>query len=463
MKKYFGLILAVILVLLAGCSAAEEEVYELSYDTETGEVDMNGYQCRILQGKGIGTGENIFKYPVQTEIADDLLERFSELEAKYNCVITLKEDSGSDYLQSFTNNILCGEVVGEIGECHCPGFNAKSGILLSLDGIDTIDYTDTKKYGAPNLNLIGMYKGERYTVSPVEWAGKQMTYAYNVFAVSGNNITKYGLTDPRDYYENGTWTWDTFEKSLVDYTIVDGEKKIPAVNFTWRMIESVMYANGVHLVEKNEQGEYISGLQGPAMEASIDWVRTITSTYRDNITYLGHYDMVDAFINDKLVLAQSSFSHMINEIIFNVDNYGCIPFPCGPTGEYGKNSGAVSGFDAFFVFINAYEPDAAGIIISELFEPFRGYEGKEGLKKYARTIWYDERDVDWFITHIEYCTSDYFVCDMTGTFSSMDSDARSGKGPAEILQKYSSIIDSKMQEYIIPNQMAIDRVFGTGS
>lgn len=449
MKRITAFVLVVLMALAVCCCAQKEtsEEFTTVYDAETGEINFDGYVCDIRMSD---TG--IFHYKEETELADAVLARYSEIEKEYNCTITMTW--GEARLKECVIPVMVGNYIGEIGHDHCPQEIVGSHTFYPMEYVETLDMTDYAKYGSAQYNTVGMYRGERFSVSAYQWPGKQMTYTYNIIEISGNNVKKYGLTDPRDVYESGLWTWDYFDANLDSYDIVDGDRHIPAFNNTWAMWQTLSYTNGASLSEISSGGTFTCGLLAQNAIEAMEYEFQLLSNHKDVITALGYYDMTDAFVADKLMLSSTSFSHMINDTIFNVDNYGIVPFPCGPNGEYGKNGGALADVDSFMIFNTAKEPDAAGYIINLLCEPFDAYKGEDGLRRYARTIFYDERDIDWFLKYRDYLSYGYFPTEFGSVVSNMEGMIKSGKGAAETVDKYRDMLIEKYEEVVLPNEMA---------
>lgn len=451
MKKFLVVLLAACLVLALCCCAQTPEVedFSLTYDTEVGEIDLNGYKCEIRT-----SDLDIFHYKEETELGDAVLARFRDIESEYNCTITMTK--GDNRLKGTVVPVLVGNNIAEIGHDTTPQEIITSFPFYHMEYVDTIDMTDYAKYGSAQFNTVGMYQGERYSVAAYQWPGKQMTYTYNIFEISGNNIKKFGLTDPRDIYENGMWTWDWFEQNIDGYTIDDGDKHIPAMNITWTLYQMLLYTNGVQLSVKSDSGTYTCGYFTKEAMDAMDFEARLFREHKGSIVMLGYSEMTDAFIHDELMLSTTSFSHLINDTIFEVDNYGVVPYPCGPAGEYGKNGGAISDTDSFMIFNTAHEPDAAGFVINLLCEPFEAYNTPEKLRNYARTIFYDERDVDWFLKYRDYVTYSYTVTDFGNIVKNIETALRAGKGSAETIEKYSDMLETAYEKVILPNEVACE-------
>ena len=319
MKKCLFCLLAILLTFsVCSCNSGSEEVFLLDFnETSTGnDINLNGYECVIWQSYDT---DHPFQYPVGTLPADLYLKRLNDISNDWNCNISIK--GGTNYLQESIPYVYANLHMAEIACTHVPTTMVMAGVLYPLEGLqDYIDYFNADKFGSLGMLEMGMKDGVPYSVSPVAWPGKQSSYNYNMFAVNEELIAKYGKTDPRDYIENGEWTWDTFENALSEYQIDDGTVQATALNVTWTFVDQVAYMNGAELFAEDSAGNPIPALDSQNIAEAIDWCSRLFTQQKDYISYLGHYDMVDAFINGKIILAQTSFTHMINEIIYETLN-----------------------------------------------------------------------------------------------------------------------------------------------
>lgn len=447
MRKIISFVVLFLLVFsFCSCSQQTEEEFLLDFSAPNGEysgVDLDGYECTILQEYDL---ERPFQYPVGTLMADMYLQRLKDISTELNCNVTLHKTNGTE-----TARIIAGLYVGEISCTHSPHGNAASGMYYPLDIlIDFLDYTNADKFGTPGLLEQGMYMGVPYTVSPVSWPGKQMAYSYNIFAVNEDIISRYGKTDPREYVENGEWTWETFENVLPDYQIEDGEFTATAMNLTWYIIDFAMM-NGADYIKVNSDGTVVPALDSPEITETFDWCSDLFAKHKDIISFLGHYEMVDAFNNGTLTLAQTSFSHMINEMIYEAKNYGVVPMPWGPSGTYGEYPNAYSGFDSMAIWVNAKEPEAAATVLDRMFEPFEGYETIEDIQEYASGIFYDKRDVELFTTYLKYSRWNYYTFGVFDYFRTATTLTKSNKSGTEIAAKHADASNIYVEKYVIPN------------
>ncbi|MBO5300309.1 MAG: extracellular solute-binding protein [Clostridia bacterium] len=456
MKKIISCVLLFVFIFgICSCAGSQNEEFLLDLNginSDSSKIDLDGYECEIVQGFGMDTP---FFYPLDTLMSDMVLQRMANIGKEMNCNITLSSDATGSYLDGTIAKILGGTHVAEIGYTHQPSRVVRAGCFYPLDALrDYIDYMNADKFGSLGLLEIGMMNGVPYTVAPVSWPGKQMSYSYNIFAVNEDLISRYGKVDPRDYVENGEWTYDTFENVISDYQIEDGEFKATAVNFTWSIVELCM-TNGASFISVNEDGTAFPSLDSPAIGESIDWFGRLYKNNSDCITTLGHYEMLPVFLAGELVMTQTSFSNVIADISYDMDNFGVVPMPCGPRGEYGTWPSVFSDFDSFAVFVNAKEPEAAAMVVDRMCDPFEGYETLEDIKNYASDIFFDKRDVDFFTYYLKNIRWNYWTLGIYSFFDTAKNEAIKGASSIEIFDRYADAANALVEEYVVPNYQFI--------
>ncbi len=451
MKKIISCVLLFVIVFgICSCSQTEHpESFDMDIDDlfETDTVDLSGYECVIIQSYDL---EHPFQYPIDTLMSDNILKRMSDIEKELKCTITLTAEPNS-YLEGTITKLYGGAYVAEIGYTHQPSRLVQASALYPLDVLqDFLDYMNADKFGSLGLLEIGMMNGVPYTVAPVAWPGKQMSYTYNIFSVNEDLISRYGKVDPRDYVENGEWTWDNFEKIIPDYQIEDGDFKATAVNFSSALADLAMM-NGASLISVSDNGSAVPALDSVAIAETFDWFSRLYANHSDCITTLDYYGMTAGFLAGEIVMAQTSFSHMINDIIYEMGNYGIVPMPCGPRGTYGKWPSLFADFDSFGIYINAREPEAAAMVIDRMCDPFEGYETLEDIQQYASGLFYDQRDIEFFTTYLRDTRWNYWTFGIFDYFGDAMKEVLKGASSAEIIEKYADAANALVEEYVVPN------------
>ena len=455
MKRIIAFIIAAIMVF-AFCACGQTASEEFSLDFNAGmddsKTNFDGYECVIMQNHMAETADtSLFSYPSGTLLEDLLLQRIKDIENEYNCKVKVKTD-GTVRIDSIVPVLASGSYVADILFTSGPSTFIRAGFMYPLDVLsDYIDYTNTDKYGGLGLLEQGLYNSTPYCVTPAMWPGKQTTTSFGVFAVNENLITRYGLTDPRDIVESGEWTWETFERIIPDYQIDDGSVQATACNMTWSIMDFAMM-NGADYYTITTDGTVLPALDSEYIAEAIDWCSRLFTEHKDCITFLDHGGMLDLFLNDGIVMTKTAVDHIIRFMSYKMDNFGVVPMPCGPHGTYGKWVNAYNENIAFSILYNTNEPVCSAVVIDELCEPFRGYETEEDLKAYMRSIFFDDRDIDFIMNYFENARWNYWGhASLETFFNNAKTAAISGKSATEFLSANAERINNLVVENIVPN------------
>ncbi len=454
MKRFIGFLLVLASVfLLCCCGQAEKEEFLVDFnDIGTVEkTDYDGYTFNVWSNILDGDNEALFGYVPGTLGADMLNKRIKDIENEFNCKLNIQTD-GTGRLTGVVPALLSGTYVGDVMYFSSPANAIRAELLYPLEGLEEhLDYNNSEKYGNYGFLEEGLYNSVPYTVSPVRWPGRQGTTSFGVFAINENIIMKYGLNDPRDYLENGQWTWEYFEKCLPEFKIDDGSLKTTSVNFTWSILDLCMM-NGVDYYAIKSDGTVVPALDSEQSKEAIDFCSRIFTQYQDCITFLGHDAMLGPFKNNEIVMTQTAVNHIIRFLSYEMENYGIVPMPCGPHGSYGTWVTAHSENDCFGIFYNTKEPEASAKIIDRFCDPFDGYETEESLIDYMSYIFFDDRDVALLMDLNEDVRWQYWpIGSIYDFYTAATSGAKSGKSSTEIIEKYSGAAVQSIIKHVIPN------------
>ena len=120
-------------------------------------------------------------------------------------------------------------------------------------------------------------------------------------------VKTLGYEDPRDHFEGGTWTYDTFTDCLLNFahTNMSGEKVYSFItsNDGWFYRSSTL-SNGGDLVTINDDGTYDMGFYSPNVLVAFNQVyEWMTGPTGSNIMYCGSLDTEDNLNNGNGVMA----------------------------------------------------------------------------------------------------------------------------------------------------------------
>ena len=140
-------------------------------------------------------------------------------------------------------------------------------------------------------------------------------------------------------------------------------------------------------------------------------------------------------------------------LAYNTDfEYGLMPFPSGPDGEYGKWAQTVTRTSGFSIPITVDDSEMVARVVSEFCEPFEEFGGsKEGLiEYYCDSIFLDELDGLIYFAVEDGVRYDYDDVGLIDSLQGM-AVALTSSSPMEVLQSQYNRIYDIYNNYIEPN------------
>ena len=472
LKKTISLAIASVLSLSAATACAQESTLLSFIESGTGKTDFDGYVCKLGQStQSDSTGmiideNNPFGYKENTGLADAALSRLAEVEKELNCKIELSLIEVS--LQVLSAQLLADSVKQEI--LYSPSHalmhrTAEAGYLEKVNEYrDYIDFTNTEKYGAVNIQEMNAFDGDIYAVSPVTWMYKQPR-ALELIVINDDLRAQYNTPDPKEYIENGNWTWESFEKFIAGSSYKSDDKVVYSMATRgFDLAKLLAYGNGFRLAYETADGYGTDFGADNFMEAA-QFYYDLRAKHQDKFTPdMGDWvDVNEAFMDlQNSVSCITAASILYNDIVYKVQNYSIAPFPTGPKGEYGKWPSAIEATESFSVFRTGEHPSENFTIIDKICEPLEGFETEEDRFQYLST------NVVYTIEDAEYAMNIYkngIYTNWTVTDSAengfddlwragLADGAVDGDDPRSIsvvLDELKDIYPALIEEYIVPN------------
>lgn len=452
-KRNIAFFLLCLILFFSGCQekkATPSQQISLMETIESDEIDFFGYSCTI--GQEYPETEP-FRYKPDTVYSDLVFQRMKDINRQYNCSSSVHTFDSGNYLQGTIATVAAGGYIAEIAATHQPSYLVYAGALYPLEELkDILDYENSTKYGSKGLLEIGMMNSCPYTVCPVLWPEKLSSYSYSIIAVNENLIRDNNLTDPRELHEQKQWTFSVFLSKLPEYTIDQGDgNQFKAFLSGWNVLQYATSANGFSysISEENLNSDI---LKTPVFFHAADFYRTLATEYKDcvNLSPGSYENTVKLYISNQFVLYNTSFAHLVQSVVYEADNYGIVPFPCGPDVEYGKAPTLISDFDSIGIFSCADSPEDAALYISLLLEPFEGYGTEEERKATLQNIFFDDRDIDIYLTHLDNVEFNYWTSGTSSVWDSMKKLGQENSG-AEIAEKYGEALSEALQNQAYAN------------
>ncbi|WP_297959376.1 ABC transporter substrate-binding protein [uncultured Ruminococcus sp.] len=234
-------------------SAVREEIHQNAADSDllTGDKLENGV-IKWLSDWDINpdsTGKN-----VPTDLAV-FQERYGGSVKYYPCTYTNRYEKLTEYISSDEGiDFFYG------GNLDAFPKGAIKKMFVPVD--DYIDFESPLWEDVKDVNDQFIWNGKHY-MAGVQATGDAVAVVYN-----RKTIAEAGLDDPAVLYENGEWTWDTFQSMLESYVDADNQKY--GIDGWWFEF-GLMNTTGVPPVSL-DNGKLVSNLADPSMERVQNWI-----------------------------------------------------------------------------------------------------------------------------------------------------------------------------------------------
>ena len=470
MKKIIAILMCLCFTLtIMSCSSSEEEIIPEYNSRVSGDIDLSGktFVYGMTQSYFFEGEDSTLGYINTTEFADLAAKRLADVEGKYNCTIEIKYESNLPQTVYYT--VASGDRSFDFiqDESYVLTNYAISGTFYDLSVLENMDATDEEKWGSRFLLSPMMWNGALYGVVPVKHPLKAENSPTGIIAINESMIKTLGLDDPRDHFENKTWTYSTFTDCLLNYAHTNNSG-----NFVYSFITSgdgwlyrtAAFSNGGELVTINEDGTYDMGLFSDnvlvALEQVYEWMTGPTGA---NILYVGSTVTEDNLNEGNGVMSLIDSYQVLTgttSIAYNLDDFGIVPFPSGPDVDPGSFKTSFESADFVIAIpISVDDPEQSALVLDAVYEPFEGYETKESILEYlTRNYFHDERDAAFFTSITEKDHTFYFdfLHGIQGQVMGMHSNS---KTPVEYLDGIHDQHANLIEEYVLPVYQTIDNLY----
>ncbi len=430
MKRRIVLLLCV-LMLVSFCSSCAAEIPEIvpEYSVAVSEdgIDLAGKTyIMAMETSYEGRGRNLGYIP-DTEFGDMAAQRVKDVETKYNC--TIEFVYSSSMAERAYRSAVGGVYLYDFIQENSFGLLSymRANAFEDLTGLNNIDVFNQSKWGNRYALVSTMYDGGIFAVLAAALPLRIVDSELKILYVNEDHITENLSTDPRDYYENGEWTWDTFERCLESFAYTNSANQYIYSFFSGfgPFARDLGLSNGTEVVSRNSDGEmeigYFSDAALEAYNKAYEWYN---GALADNVL---DYWKTDRFIAGDSVMYYSDTNQVLgrdtNTISYNVDNFGIVPLPTGPNAKnvYDNKMTYSSSSLAIAIPVTAQDSEVSALLIDKIYSPFEGYETKESIIDYlSRNFFHDRRDAEVIFEQTQGDHMRYHVhMEMSGMFDGM--------------------------------------------
>jgi len=423
MSKIIKITAFVVFLALLLVSCAQQSDTEV-FDEALSEFEGGGYD---LSGKTFSFGSHwIEEYELElgySDSGDKMLARYKDVREHFGITFNLLDTTHCEAskILGYAASGYYEEIPDVMDVAGDQAYSMyKSGMLFPFDEMTTIDINDSK-FGNVNFIATGSsWGGHRWAIYPYNW---QMIPQYIGTVIFNNsNLRQYGHSnEPYELIENGGWTWSNYRKILEDLQTQNPEETPMTFDqFHW-LCQTAVLSNGGQIVDESKEVPTLA-LGSSKATAALEWVADLYANKLARPFGSDYYSLTNGttFCYDQsyhATLVETEDSYCLS-----LEDYGLVPFPWGPSGEYGSCTSLIH-TNRRFICANALsgnDMDEVGIVIDYLFEPLDGDE-KEAWKNTLNYTLLHEEDVKNYIWMCENVTF-LHECD----FGSMSSKINEG-------------------------------------
>ena len=410
MKRILSFLIAALVVFgLVSCAAEEEIVPEYYSSSEEAAVDLKGQVIKMSFGAlKYFEGENsTLTFTKNTDLGDLALKRVRDVESKYNCKFDFIFKDGCGEIAY--NNAVAGSYIYDIvsDESFFLISYMRASAFTDLIGLENLDVFDEYKWGNKYMRMSTMWDGHIFGLLPAALP-LRLGISINDLVVNEDQIVQINETDPRDYYENGQWNWDTFGYCIENYAHANQMTNEPVTSLSsgfGGFSRELAMSNGLEFFYLNDDDTFRLGYFTPqaidAYNQAFEWFYGATA---DNVYSTGSWDdMMRRVINGETVLGYISGWQLLSttdSLAYHMENFGLLPFPVGPNAK-SQNDYTTSYSSANFTIcipITAKDPEISALLLDKLYDPFDGLDTEEAMLDYLQKNYFsDRRDAQFYL------------------------------------------------------------------
>lgn len=294
------------------------------------------------------------------ELGQLMIDNVKRIEQKYNCKIIYENPGGESLKSSLQTSVVAGTPDYDVylTQMSFALPLAVNGYFTDLSTIEG-DYLELNK--DQNILRVLDIAG---TQCFFEKASPNTAAAY--LAYNADMIKEAGLTDPRELYENGEWTWEKFSEycaKLTKDTDNNGETDIYGYGGDLQLtIREFLASNDAILV--NDDGT--QALTDPKVLETFAYLGKLYSEQKVARPVADdHYENLTGWINKQNAFGPTQL-YVLQTMAKNIDfEYHIVPFPQGPNGT-GESAGQSFG-DYFVIPRGVKDPDKVYQVLEEFY------------------------------------------------------------------------------------------------
>lgn len=427
----------------------EEPAEEPSGEDDVEPIDLDGYEF-VFASHWI---HEFFPEEGASEDGDMMLERYQEVEDKYNCKITPKESAPDEFVPNVIAAVMAGDKYADILDMNWGWFQTlrAGNYLAPLDEVPEFNINDTK--WDTDFTNFGTFGGHIYGTNYV--APHRPKEARGVLFFNKTLLEREGQPNIYQLVQNKEWTWEKFNeimKAVTKDTDGDGVNDIWGVNTIGNGLEmQAIWSNGGRVV-KEQDGKMVFSLNDQAVYEALQFVHDII-----NVDKLFKYPAAETdWTQPAMDFLEGNVAFHVMEYWFAPawgvemeDDFGIVPFPMGPQADDYVSMHSDARLYAMTTSNN--DKDKAAIIFNAITEPFDGVEQDSWKEKLLDEVLRDEES----LATLEYIFDGRMAIDLSAGIPGLDY----GEAINSVTRTAESTPKAAMEAIAEQMQAAIDDFF----
>ena len=460
-KTALFLICVLAFSIIASCAAQSEpdaSLPEYNFGDNLG-IDLDGYEFVFK----VMNDFEIFFLPEYSASAygDKILARYEETGKKFNAKIKVSE---SDPNQQLMPAAMAGLKYADLLDTNARYIYTNRDYVVGLNDLEDFDITNYEKWGPEAYLNTAKFGYTNYGFIAYAWGMPYPQYIGNLY-FRQDVLNRLALENPQEYYENGTWTWDTFHDFCTRATTVDNTNPDNSVygfviSDEMKFPRAWIISNGAAPVVYDErQGKYVYGLTDDRAVVALTYIKTMLDEGIGYHTVSDEWEksavmfkegktvFYDAFNKHTFVNAEN---HLANPNDFP-NGHSWLPYPCGPSGTYGASTAQFWFTARFLTLVDNFDDvslQSTVYIVNDLFEPLEGETTTSWRDNIKTNFFFDDLSFKYYIDLFEGGNPDYSAAAYDALWTNMPNvyrDIFSGKrGIAEAIDFYSDKIQADL-------------------
>ena len=393
---------------------------------------------------------------------DAILARYKEVEKQYDIKIVIEEEESVDYISNLNLSSASGNKNSDLNitwiEYIHTAYNA--GLVMPFDLVDGIDLSSGNLGSEAMIEAARFSDGHVYGIQAEKWPIMPNIVLTGMLYYNPWVISEYNQVDPMEQYENGKWTWDTFQESSKACTVSE-EDIYGTVAMHDEFVLNAIFSNDGDVVKYNEDtGKYYVALGDDDSIEAIEWCQELVNQDKCMLVLSEEENVDDLFDNyfeeGISAFANGDSNRGFGSFVENLDTgFNWIPFPTGPSNEDMSDNSRTIMYSSFYsIPLNfSFDDKIFSTVVNALFAPIDGQ--MEWRDYYCQYMIADDSGK----------SSEIFIKLLDGSktanlhYFTIDDRVKHLAHPLRDIQQQTGGIAEMLQKHVPPLQEHIDNVF----